>query len=240
MIVSICSSELHEDVPSDSWSLDQLGTFCQKRNQRMAVDAWLTGKALAVAKAKTKHGGFTAWKQRYGFKDATVSRYIRLFEAYDSPAALGKRGIMEALREAEIVKKPQPIKYVAVEERPEDILAVGRTRLPDEDNSVTVTNDTERTKPLQAALSWQADDDSDWAFDDSVDPYVPVSTKTTLEEEIAALPQALLQLADRVDWVVSQGDGLDELRRQITPASIMDASRRLDKSLESLVKVLAA
>lgn len=97
-------------IPNDSWSLGQLAKFCTERRQRIAFDAWCIGKALSHAKKKCKATGesFTDWKAKNGFSDATVSRYVRLFEQYDpkkDQEFLAKSGVMDALAKAGIAKR---------------------------------------------------------------------------------------------------------------------------------------
>ncbi len=96
-------------LPDETWSLDQLGSFCRERSERMAMDAWLVGKAMVLAKERVRLecASFTKWKRLHGFSDPTASRYMRLYKSYpseDDRKRLSTLGIMEALREAGITK----------------------------------------------------------------------------------------------------------------------------------------
>ena len=90
----------------------------------MATDAWMVGKAMALTKKKTAHGEFTSWKRKWGYSDATVSRYVRLYEAHKTPDVLRGKEIMDALRECRIVagktQSPKPVVAAkAVQKRPQ-------------------------------------------------------------------------------------------------------------------------
>jgi hypothetical protein len=96
-----------ERIPSDDWSLDELGQFCVAQDRRMALDAWMTGKAIYLAKERCnkEKESFTSWKSQHGFSHAKVSRYMRLYAAFageEDLKRLSELGIMDALREAGI------------------------------------------------------------------------------------------------------------------------------------------
>ncbi|MGA2616499.1 MAG: hypothetical protein ABSF26_02745 [Thermoguttaceae bacterium] len=93
------------DTPSEKWSLMRLGQFCIQRHQRMAVDVWLVGKAMTLAKERCKKESksFTDWKREHKFSNATASRYMGLYRKYESDEAFERLrtvGILQALTEA--------------------------------------------------------------------------------------------------------------------------------------------
>lgn len=80
-------------TPAANWSLDRLGTFATTLEKKMALDAWLLGKTLSLAKERCKKDGvmFTDWKEQYlSISDASVSRYMRVFESFPEDEAEGK------------------------------------------------------------------------------------------------------------------------------------------------------
>jgi hypothetical protein len=95
-------------VPDETWSLERLGDFCVSRINRLAEDAWWIGKAILLAKSKTKHGSFSTWKRKHGFSDSMVSRYVRLAEKFDSPTEIEGRKITDVFFENGILPQPKP------------------------------------------------------------------------------------------------------------------------------------
>ena len=94
------------DEPSNDWTLEQLETYITTALKRTAIDAWLLGKALKCARRKVnqaKKQTWTDWKRCHNFSDTMVSRYIRLFEFYESADALGDMGVIEACEQAGIL-----------------------------------------------------------------------------------------------------------------------------------------
>ena len=94
--------------PNADWTLQQLEEFIHTTIKRTAEDAYRTGKALKLARRKVKEAKtmtWTQWKQVHGFSDTTVSRYIRLFESYESVDALGNLGVIEACEKAGILAR---------------------------------------------------------------------------------------------------------------------------------------
>ena len=51
--------------PEQTWSVEQLGTFCLQSQKKLAVDAWRFGQALNLARAKQEHGQWQVWKNKY-------------------------------------------------------------------------------------------------------------------------------------------------------------------------------
>ena len=43
------------ETPTEKWSLKRFGQFCVAHHQRMAVDVWLVGKAMTLAKDRCKY-----------------------------------------------------------------------------------------------------------------------------------------------------------------------------------------
>src|SRR5271170_708429 len=94
--------------PKEKWSLKRLGDFCVARRSRLAEDAWWIGKAILLAKAKTKHGEFGEWKQKHGFSDAIASRYMRLAQKHETPEQIEGRKVTEVLVEEGILPVSAP------------------------------------------------------------------------------------------------------------------------------------
>ena len=84
--------------PNESWSIDRLGAFCNRRRKRMGDDAWWIGKAIQIAKSQVKHGEFTAWKRKYGFSDSVAGRYMRICKKHRSPEEIKGQTITEVLK----------------------------------------------------------------------------------------------------------------------------------------------
>ncbi len=93
------------DEPNLNWTLAQLEQFIQVCLKRTAVDAWMTGKALKLARRKVKEAQrkWTDWKRSHGYSDTMVSRYIRLYELYESADALANMGVIKACEKAGIL-----------------------------------------------------------------------------------------------------------------------------------------
>lgn len=91
-------SETNDDIPGDEWSLEQLGQFCRLRRDRIAIDAWLIGKALTLAKQMSRRR-FGAWLNEQGYSASTACRYMRLYRSYESPDQVAGRGLVESLEE---------------------------------------------------------------------------------------------------------------------------------------------
>lgn len=105
-----------KNVPNEKWSLQRLGDFCVARRNRLADDAWWIGKAILLAKAKTKHGEFGEWKKTHGFSDAIASRYMRLATKHESPEKIEGRKITEVLFEEGILPPGKAKKRTALKE----------------------------------------------------------------------------------------------------------------------------
>lgn len=72
-------NNLPNEAPRDNWTLEELGLFAQQVAKRTARDAWLLGRAYAIAKAKAKAEGkkIEAWRRRWlpVLSQPTLSRY---------------------------------------------------------------------------------------------------------------------------------------------------------------------
>ena len=73
------NKNISTETPGDDWTLNQLGEFAQKIAKRTAHDAWLLGRAFAIAKAKAKAEGLKIekWRKEWlpVFSQPTLSRY---------------------------------------------------------------------------------------------------------------------------------------------------------------------
>lgn len=235
---------------------------------------------MCLAKQKTKHGGFGDWKRKWGFSDATVSRYIRLHRVYRSPESLVGRGLLEALREAGVLKR-KVYSGKMIEKLPEKadesatdsterlrILAgtVDDEEVEEPDASgdrddrldeavITPTKhqriveprvpDGQTSHAKRPALDdppvWQAKDeewDGDGDEDDEdIETFMPVSTSTTLREELASFPELFDGVAHRIEWAMQQKD-VQAVLPQIKPNDIIKESERLRKSLAALEELI--
>ena len=72
-------NNLSNEAPRDNWSLEELGQYAQQVAKRTARDAWLLGRAYAIAKAKAKAEGkkIEAWRRKWlpVLSQPTLSRY---------------------------------------------------------------------------------------------------------------------------------------------------------------------
>ena len=94
------------EEPNLNWTLEQLETYITTAIKRTAIDAWRLGKALKCARRKVneaKKQTWTQWKRAHNYSDTMVSRYIRLYESYESTDALGDLGVIEACEKAGIL-----------------------------------------------------------------------------------------------------------------------------------------
>jgi hypothetical protein len=70
---------LPNDAPRDNWTLEELGLYVQQVAKRKARDAWLLGRAYAIAKAKAKAEGkkIEVWRRKWlpVLSQPTLSRY---------------------------------------------------------------------------------------------------------------------------------------------------------------------
>lgn len=70
---------LSNQSPREDWTLEELGQFAQQVAKRTAHDAWLLGRAYAIAKAKAKAEGqkIEAWRKEWVpfLSQPTLSRY---------------------------------------------------------------------------------------------------------------------------------------------------------------------
>ena len=187
-----------EAKPNDKWSLDQLGKYCRTKTDRMAVDAWLAGKAMALAKEKTVHGRFSDWKRKWGYSDATVSRYIRLYKSHKAPESLRGKEIMEALRAADIVL-PRAV-------------APPPVQVPTSKKDGVAKTAAKKSSPRPAKVSlslstrypWVVEDEqTDLSeFDDAGESeLVEATSETVLRMEIEALPEAFARLTRHLDTI---------------------------------------
>ena len=99
--------------PDVTWTLQQLEQFIHTTLMRTSRDAWVTGKALKLARRKVKEEKaitWTTWKRTHGYSDTTCSRYIRLFEFYETADALAGMGVIEACERAGILARGKPDK----------------------------------------------------------------------------------------------------------------------------------
>lgn len=187
-----------EHEPSEKWSLETLGKYCRAKTDRIAADAWQTGKAMALAKKKTTHGQFSAWKRKWRYSDATVSRYIRLFAAYKSAESLRGKGTMEALRQADIVApKPMP---------PAPLVVVPGKHMAD--RAKAVARRPEKSPPsTPAKYAWAVDEPSDFNLYDEVEDIeheVEATSETVVRLEVERLPTAFATLKRQLDWIAGQ------------------------------------
>lgn len=211
--------------PNEQWSLDELGRFCQARTKRMAKDAWATGKAMALAKMKTTHGEFTAWKRKWGYSDAKVSRYMRLYEEHKTADSLDGKGIMAALRAADIVA-PKPQKPPTHQPQ----AAVSKAR---------AVRSVPPKKGQPAPLPpWAVADSTNFGSheeDEDHEAEPDATTDTMLRLEIEKLPYCFEVLKKQIDWIAAQDK---EVRIRVWPAEQSEQIRADSEGLQAALQKL--
>jgi len=71
--------QYQESFPDETWTLEQLATYCKNKLRRWAKEAWLMGQAFTLAKAKTGQGKWGEWQKDNNFNPAMTERYRKLF-----------------------------------------------------------------------------------------------------------------------------------------------------------------
>jgi hypothetical protein len=87
-------------TPEESWDIDRLGEFCSFLHQKSAIDIWLLGRALLIAKSKLGHGKWGQWLRRYlpDLSAASVSRYTRVALRIERREDVEGKGVQEVYR----------------------------------------------------------------------------------------------------------------------------------------------
>ena len=179
-----------DETPNEKWGLDRLGKFCAERYEQMAIDVWMVGKAMFLAKERCRKEGkqFTTWKREHKFSNATASRYMRVFQLYQSDEQLDQ------------LKSIGPLKaYVdAGVEAPRERIP----RQPRAGKKPSVSTD-ENPKPL----SWAVEESVEQSTDkEQVDQTIELwSTSRCLEEELRkAIPWQVQCLKDKVAFLLTK------------------------------------
>ena len=216
---------MKSETPSEKWSLARLGQFCVERHQRMAVDVWLVGMAMTLAKDRCKKEGesFTDWKKEHGFSNATASRYMRLYEFHDTEdkvERLKSIGVLQAFIEADLEAPRQT--------KPRQASAKCSSR-----QGAAVPDTKTESPPIP---SWEVEPGDVPPSPDMASSIIEVQTQEQcLEEELrTAVPWQVIHLKEKVVSLLS----VDVERLRVAWPTGKRQRKRIAADIDDLVEVL--
>lgn len=193
------------EMPEDDWSLERLGELCQRLDHKMAIHAWIIGRAMAFAKAKATRIEFVEWRKKYGISASTESRYCRLFKLHKSPEELGEKGLTEALLDAGILKQ----EWSKKDKKSSELRGVPSWAVGD-------------------ANDWQPPRGADGEGRTIVLP----SPEVALAEEVKVLPQQLQSVCRKIEWILGEHD--DQMRLAAWPEDRTALRQNVAQAMERL------